>query len=97
MVFSIYNALIIPFQISFGSISNNYTLMHTIEYFIDFIFLIDLIITFFTTRPDRRGYEIKDPYKIFVSYTKTWRFFFDFMALFGMSFFTYISPYFKYF
>ena len=97
MVFSIYNAMIIPFQISFGTISTNALLISTIEYTIDVVFLVDLILTFFTSRQDKRGYEMKDHYSIFRDYTRTSRFLFDFLALLGMGFFTFISPYFKYF
>ena len=97
MMFSIYNAVMIPFVISFGKVTAYPVLVSTIEYVIDCIFLLDLIISFFITRQDSRGYEVRNHYGIFMDYSHSWRFVFDVLALFGMGFFTLISPSFKYF
>jgi hypothetical protein len=61
------------------------------------MFLIDNVLMFFTTYEDRHGEEIWDHYSIYHEYTRTYRFVFDSLSLFGMTFFKAIHPAFKYF
>ena len=46
---------------------------------------------------DKYGLEIFDPYEVYHNYTRSWRFLFDTLSLFGMQFFLEVSPYAKYF
>lgn len=95
MCLSIYNALLIPYEISFWRKDDWITL--TIDYVIDLVFLIDFLVMFRTTQQDNRGYEEFDNYEMTLIYTQTWRFRFDLLALLGNGVFTMMHPYFKYF
>lgn len=49
MTLSVYNALIIPFEISFGLVLIQTEVIDRIDLFIDIIFIIDLVLMFFTS------------------------------------------------
>lgn len=97
MLLSLYNALIIPFDISFGVPFSLMQFNSFADLVLDVVFLIDNILMFFTSYFNQFGIEVKNPYKIYKNYTSTWRFVFDTLSLLGSFFFIKIHPYFKYF
>lgn len=64
-----------------------------IDYFIDIVFLTDIILGFFTTVTDFRGKESWDSRLIYFIYSGTLRFYLDVLSIFGAGIFTQISPY----
>lgn len=68
-----------------------------VDALLDVLFLIDKILMFFTTYFNKKGFEIKEHYLIFINYTRTWRFLFDTLSILGSYVFTSINPSFKYF
>ena len=66
----------------------------TIDYIIDFLFLADLILGFFTTFLHNHGHEEKDSREIFYHHTGHKGFYVDFLSICGNSLFQkYISHY----
>lgn len=92
-----YNAILIPYELSFGEIIPYPILKEFIDSTIDFMFLVDMILQFLTTVQDKKGYEVIHPYSLAKRYVKTTRFVFDFLSLFGNSLFQMIHPSFLYF
>lgn len=77
-VLLVYIAITAPYTYAFGpkqnsvcysSISRWTTKM---DLLIDMCFLIDIVLNFFTSYPDKRGNEILDPSRIATNYLKTW-------------------------
>ena len=65
---------------------------------VDFIFVLDIILMFFTSLPDKRGKEEWDSRKVAKHYIKSRRFAFDTLSLLGTFVFTeYIDSFFKFF
>lgn len=62
MVLSIYNAFMIPFVMSFSLPLNLMETITDIELFLDFLFLFDNLLMFFTSFINKHGVEIKDSY-----------------------------------
>jgi len=92
LLFSIWNAVIIPFDQAFdikyltqGSKLSD--ALRIFDYTVDFIFIIDLILGFFTSTTDRKGF-ITFNYKDIASiYTSQFRFYADFLSVFGSGWF----------
>lgn len=61
------------------------------------MFLLDIIMMFFTTYRAKKGNEVSISKKIAINYVKTWRFFFDVGALLSASIFTELHDSFKVF
>lgn len=64
---------------------------------LDFLFLFDNLLMFFTTFINKYGLEIKDTYEIYLNYTRTWTFVFDSLSILGSFFFTKIHHRLRYF
>lgn len=78
IILAVWNCIYIPFSISFEfeeplSIS-------VVNSTIDFLFFIDIVVTFRTTYFDKGGEEVKDSKKIAKTYIKSGRFFIDLLA-----------------
>ena len=97
MVLSVYNAFLIPFDISFGLPDFYLSADRNIEIALDILFFIDNSLMFFTSFINKYGVEVVDPYEIYLNYTRSWRFVFDMLSLHGISVFGDIYPLFKYF
>lgn len=97
ILLSIYNATVIPYQMGFGPLLTDDLVGKIIDYIIDIVFLIDLLLMFRTTQLDCKGFEVTDNYEIFAIYVRTWRFKFDVLAMLGNGLFTLMSPSLKYF
>ena len=67
------------------------------DYTVDIIFVIDLIMGFFTSVIDTKGFISFDSRVIAKVYTSQFRFYADFLSIFGSGWFEQISPNFKIF
>lgn len=64
-----YNAFLLPFEHSFGKVTYWSGVADVLDFLIDIIFLVDIILMFFTSYlHPRKGKEIKDPYRIAKNY-----------------------------
>jgi hypothetical protein len=80
MLLVIYVAIVVPYRLAFSLEESKAT--KTISYVIDFSFLIDIILTFFTAYYDEPNFTEVDNYKdIAISYLKGW-FIFDVLSIF---------------
>jgi hypothetical protein len=80
MLLVIYVAIVVPYRLAFSLEESKAT--KTISYVIDFSFLIDIILTFFTAYFDEPNFTEVDNYKdIAISYLKGW-FIFDVLSIF---------------
>ena len=78
---SIYNAFSIPMAIVFSPAQLNTDGMLAFDAIVDFIFIIDIILTFRTTFFDPTiGEEVYDPHRIAKRYIGGGRFFIDFLS-----------------
>ena len=87
-ILSLYNALMIPLNFSFALPYQFHRVNLVIDILLDFVFLLDNFLLMLTTYENKNGFEVSDPYRIFIHYTRSWRFVFDTLSLLGMSFFT---------
>lgn len=92
---SIYNSFIIPFELSFGPVIIHQKLNFAIELIIDLIFFFDVLLMFFSSFQDKRGFEQKDPYQIYHHYTRSFRFLLDSVSLLGSQVFLLVSKVFR--
>ena len=53
------------------------------EYIIDVLFLIDLILMFFMTYIDKKGKVVSDSKMIAINYISSWGFLFDLLSVLG--------------
>ncbi|QDZ22489.1 potassium voltage-gated channel protein [Chloropicon primus] len=79
IIFVLYNSLFIPFSFSFLQTRNS--MVEIFDYFVDFMFLIDMGLSFFTGFYDNRGDEVVDLKEIRVKYFSRW-FWIDLVAVF---------------
>ncbi|QDZ22193.1 potassium voltage-gated channel protein [Chloropicon primus] len=75
----LYTAVFIPYSFSFQH--EKLTMQEALDYLIDFIFIIDIVFSFFTAYFDKRGDEIQDLIMIRKKYFSEW-FVIDFVAAF---------------
>jgi hypothetical protein len=87
IICSIYNAILIPYEFSFGALITNVVLKEVIDSMIDILFVLDMYLSFFTTAQHKKGYEIIHPYALAKRYVATVRFKFDLLSLFGNNLF----------
>jgi len=81
IVLSVYNSFTIPLTISFSPPILSSPYVACFDAIVDFIFLIDIIITFRTTFLDPKlGEEVTDQHRIASRYLKGGRFFIDFLS-----------------
>jgi len=97
MSLSVYNAMIIPFDFSFGLPIFFLDINYKIDIVLDVLFLLDNVLMFFTSFVNKYGIEVFDPKVIFWNYTTTIRFVFDCLSILGSYIFKGIHPSFKYF
>ena len=79
IVLVLYNSFFIPYNFSFVTEAN--TTMDMFDYFVDFLFLIDMALSFFTGFYDIRGDEVVDLKEIRKKYMSRW-FWIDMVAIF---------------
>jgi hypothetical protein len=61
VILALYNAIIVPLEISFKPDFRENPGYEFVDYFVDFIFLIDILINFRTTTVNKYGEVIEDP------------------------------------
>ncbi|WZN64521.1 potassium voltage-gated channel protein [Chloropicon roscoffensis] len=79
IVLVLYNSFFIPYNFSFVTEAN--PTMDMFDYFVDFLFLIDMALSFFTGFYDIRGDEVVDLKEIRKKYMSRW-FWIDMVAIF---------------
>lgn len=83
IILAIYNSVVIPLDfVFFPQEIKDSVVLNTLNNITDSMFIIDIIIMFFTTYTDSHGKEIDDRKSIAYSYIKTWRFVFDILPIF---------------
>lgn len=60
MMFSIYNALQIPYEFGFGGSTFDEPYSLVLDLLIDIFFLVDIFLMFCTTLRDKKGFELKE-------------------------------------
>ncbi|QDZ22490.1 potassium voltage-gated channel protein [Chloropicon primus] len=79
IILVLYNSFFIPYNFSFVTAANSS--MDMFDYFVDFLFLIDMGLSFFTGFYDIRGDEVVDLKEIRKKYMSRW-FWIDLVAIF---------------
>jgi hypothetical protein len=81
IVLAIYNALSIPLSIAYSPLSLASPEFQVVDSLVDFIFLVDIVITFRTTflNPEK-GEEITDPVEIAYQYVRKGPFYLDLIS-----------------
>ena len=97
VVVAVYNAFIIPIQQCYNPVFLKKTKFVVIDYIVDFIFVTDICLSFFTSVIDNKGKESFDSRLIYLKYTGTTKFYVDFLSLFGISILTEQNRVFKFF
>lgn len=87
ILLAILQSLIIPFELAFKS-SHDVLVLFLLQNFVDFCFLVDVILMMFSSYLNRKGKEIFESSKIAENYVKSWRFVFDILALLGSTIIT---------
>ena len=97
LVLAIWNAIVIPFDQAFEPYALREGSIVLLNFTIDLVFLVDIILGFFTSVIDSYGRETLDSKVIKEVYTSKPRFYADFLSIFGASVFENIHPLFKIF
>lgn len=79
MTFALFNCCFVPIQVSFAPEALNTTGFYVANYFIDFFFLLDILVNFRTVYIDDKGHEVKQLKEIAKFYMKR-AFFIDILA-----------------
>ena len=87
---AVYSLISIPYEITIESvcININKSFRFYINYFVDIIFIIDVIINFFVSFYSNKDVLMKKPKKVAFHYLRGW-FFMDFLAAFPFNIFCY--------
>ena len=81
IILAIYNAILIPLNISFSPPDFTSPAFQIVDAVVDLLFLFDIVFTFRTTYLDpERGEEITDPYEIAYNYVKRGNFWLDLLS-----------------
>ena len=85
MIFSFYNCIYLPFEQAFVKTTfcdfSNFDMIDASNYFIDFIFIVDIVLNFNTTfQNENTGREVSNRKKIAMNYIKG-MFIVDFLAV----------------
>jgi len=95
LVLAIYNALAIPFDQAFAPAFMSSLLFRTFDSIVDFVFVADIVLGFFTSVTSRKGTESFDSTEIYENYTSHKTFYADVLSVFGMGIFANISDIFR--
>ena len=80
IVLAIWNCFSIPYSLAFEPVAFNNPAFRFFDYFIDFLFLIDIIVAFRTTFFNKVGDEVYNGWQIAANYIFGGRFFLDLLA-----------------
>lgn len=97
LVLALYNSFTIPLEQAYSPNFLKSSFSSMLDVLIDVLFLVDIILMFFTSYINKRGKETFDQEQIARAYVSTRRFWFDFFSLFGTSLFQNISKFFVFF
>jgi hypothetical protein len=88
---AIYNSFFVPMEYAF-KVNDHSKFLEALDALIDWVFVFDIILMFFTSYINKGGQEVKDSIEIAKNYTNTFRFLTDFLSLLGMNIFEGVSP-----
>lgn len=88
---AIYNSLQIPFQQAFNPEFFSWTIFGIFDSIVDFVFIFDIVLSFFTSIINKKGVESFDSKEIAKNYVQQFRFYADILSSLGASFFVKIS------
>ena len=95
---AIVNSIMVPLEISFSEVEFfQGTIYIALDLLIDLVFLVDMILMFFTSFRNRFGEEVRDQVQIAINYLKQKRFLFDLCSVLGTNIFTIFIPLLKVF
>jgi hypothetical protein len=60
----LYSVIIVPYRIGFDDVPRAWSLLDLSDILIDFLFLVDIVLTFRTAYVDNQGTLVVDPKKI---------------------------------
>jgi hypothetical protein len=92
LILAIYNSLQIPFYQAFNPKFFSRTPFIVLDSFVDFVFIFDIILSFFTSIINNQGVESFDSLEIAIEYVSQFRFYTDVLSSFGASFLVNIVP-----
>lgn len=81
IVLAIWNCCFIPFDIAFDPLIADNAGMIVLDYLIDILFVIDIVINFRTTYINSKGEEVYDPKEIRNKYMLGGRFWIDILSV----------------
>lgn len=84
---AIYNSLQIPLQQAFNPPFFQWTVFGVFDAIVDFVFIFDILLSFFTSIINKKGIESFDSKEIAQNYTAQFRFYADILSSLGASFF----------
>ena len=85
LLLAIFNSFQVYIVYSFGNkLINELVWLKIIDILIDFVFVVDIIIMFFTSFLNRKGEEIRNRDEIWRHYIFTFMFFSDMVSIFGL-------------
>ena len=91
IILAIYNSLVIPLEMAFEIAIFETLAYRILDNLLDLIFLIDIVLTFFTSFLSNKGKEIKIQRLIALKYIPTTRFLYDCLSLLGANVFQVIN------
>jgi hypothetical protein len=97
IVLAIFNSVFFPIELAFRphfAVTVGYKVF---DILVDVIFVLDIVVMYFTSFQDIYGQEIYESSKVARNYMNTRRFWVDSLSILGIELFTYIDPFFKYF
>ena len=92
LLLAIYNSLQIPFYQAFNPEFFSGVFFLILDSYVDFVFIFDIILSFFTSIINNQGIESYDSYEIAKDYVSQFRFYTDVLSSFGASFLVNIVP-----
>lgn len=95
ILLSLINAIMIPLEIGYGLPRKLLLMDGYWQNTMDFLYLLDNILMFFTTYPNKQGYEVSDHFLIAKHYVWSWRCLLDSLSLLGSKLFVDVSIYFQ--
>ena len=84
---AVLSGFLVPLELAFKPYFTQETWFITMNYFIDFLFLVDLILGFFTSFINKKGFEEMDSAKILERQIGKVLFYTDFLSICGNSLF----------
>ena len=85
VIMLLYTAIVMPFQVCFDDSDGIIAWSFTIDVILEILFILDIVVTFFSAYEDNDGNIIVRPWHIFKNYIKFW-FWLDSIACFPLDY-----------